>query len=359
MNSLIAFLIVLGPLIFVHEFGHFIFAKLFGVKVLKFSLGFGPKLIGHRHGETEYVLSALPLGGYVKMLGEQNEEEVSEQEANRTFVGKPPWQRFIIVLAGPATNLLFAVFIFFLIFATIGLPQLVDNNIIGGVSPNNPAAEAGLLPGDRIVSINDKATTTWQEIATLITQSKGEELTLVIHRGEETITVKAKARVSPDRDPIFGEEIGKRYMLGISRSEAVIYEKISLSQALLAGFGETWAIIYLNTKALVKMILHELPASELGGPIKIAQMAGKQMEAGWLYLTRFMALISVSLGILNLLPIPILDGGHLMFFTYEALIRRPMPPRVMEIGQQIGLVLLLGLMVFVFYNDISGLFTKG
>jgi len=358
MNSIISFIIVLGLLIFVHEFGHFIWAKFFKVKVLKFSLGFGPKLIGRIYGETEYLISAFPLGGYVKMLGEQNGEEVPADEADRSFAEKPVWQRFIIVAGGPVFNLLFAVLLFFMIFSIAGLPTPVDNTVIGGVLADSPAKKIGLQAEDVILSINGKETIKWMDVSDLISASNGEPVELEIDRQGEILQITGQPEIKPGHN-IFGEEVEKRYMLGISRSEKVTYEKIPLWKALMAGFSQTWTFIYLTIMGIIKMIQAVIPASELGGPILIAQLAGQQMKAGWINLVYFMGLISVNLGILNLLPIPILDGGHLMFFTYEALRRRPMSQKTMEICQQIGLVLLVSLMVFVFYNDIARIFTQG
>jgi regulator of sigma E protease len=358
MTSFISFIIVLGILIFVHEFGHFLCAKLFGVKVLKFSLGFGPKLVGFQRGETEYLISALPLGGYVKMVGEQGDETVNDEDESRSFANKPVWQRFIIVAAGPLSNLLFAVFVFFLVFAINGLPKPVENSVIGAVTASSPADQAGLKAGDVIASINGQATATWEEVADLISASQGKPISLEIKRGQEQLTTTAKPEISASRN-IFGEETGKRYMIGISRSDEVVYEPVSLGKALLTGFAQTWGFIYLTILGIVKMIQAIIPASELGGPILIAQLAGKQLQQGWTSLAYFIGLISVNLGILNLLPIPVLDGGHLMFFTYEALRRKPVSQRAMEICQQVGLVLLATLMVFVFYNDIARLFHQG
>ncbi|MFO7607344.1 MAG: RIP metalloprotease RseP [Desulfurivibrionaceae bacterium] len=356
MNSILSFIIVLGLLIIVHEFGHFILAKMFNVRVLKFSIGFGPKIFSRCYGETEYLISALPLGGYVKMFGEQRDEEIPAGEKNRSFAAKPVWQRFCIVAAGPVSNLLFAVFLFFMIFAFAGMPTPVDNTVIGAVSADSPAEAAGLEAGDRIISIDGKQTDEWMDVANRISNSEGEPVELVIERQGERQKITAQPEFTPSRN-IFGEEIEKRYMLGISRSQEVTYENASLWEAIKGGFIQTWSLIYLTIMGIIKMIQAVIPASELGGPIMIAQLAGQQMEAGWINLVYFMALISVNLGILNLLPIPILDGGHLMFFSYEALLRRPMSQRAMEIWQQIGLVILVSLMVFVFYNDIVRLLT--
>ncbi|MEJ2690841.1 MAG: RIP metalloprotease RseP, partial [Deltaproteobacteria bacterium] len=344
-------------LIFVHEFGHFLFAKLFGIKVLKFSLGFGPKVVGFHGGDTEYLISALPLGGYVKMVGENPNEEVEEQDAARSFSNKPVWQRFIIVAGGPLFNLLFAVFLFFTIFAVAGLPVPVPGTTIGAVSPDSPASRAGLKSGDTILSINGEITKEWQNVSKLIKNSDGKPVHLLIRRDGKEIKLTGTPEIKEVKD-IFGEVTGKRYLLGISRSDKIQYEKVSLLEALLAGFSQTWGFIYLTIMGIVKMIQKVIPASELGGPILIAQMAGKQLETGLMNFFYFMGLVSVNLGILNLFPIPILDGGHLVFFSVEALRRKPLEQKTQEMLQQIGLFILASLMIFVFYNDIVRLFSK-
>ena len=355
MNSIISFIIVLGLLIFVHEFGHFFFAKLFKVKVLKFSLGFGPRLIGRKVGETEYQISAFPLGGYVNMLGENPGDKSEPAEQERTFSAKPVWQRFVIVAAGPIFNLAFAVLLFFMIFAAVGMPHPVPGTTIGEISPDSPAAAAGLSKGDAIIAINGNAIEEWEELSRLIRDSEGREVALTVRRGNEVFATVGV----PDRQEvknIFGEVVGQRYMLGITRSSETVYQPISLPGAMAAGLEQTWSLIWLTLVAIVKMIQQIIPASELGGPILIAQLAGQQMEVGWINFVYFIALISINLGILNLLPIPILDGGHLVFFTVEAITRRPVSMKVREIAQQVGLVLLISLMFFVFYNDIMRLF---
>ncbi len=359
MNTLISFAIVLGLLIFVHEFGHFIWAKLFGVKVLKFSLGFGPKLVSRKFGETEYLISAFPLGGYVKMFGENPgevaEEELSPEELKRSFATRPVWQRFIIVAGGPLFNLIFAMFLFFVIVLTAGLPQPVDNTTIGGISQDSPAAAAGLQKGDTIVAINGTETRHWEDVSRLIKNSNGSEVVLTLQRGDKSLEVPITPHMETTRN-IFGEEVGERYMIGIARSDEVKYEKVGFTRALQAGISQTWSWMYLTVMGLVKIIQKVVPASELGGPILIAKIAGERMEAGWVNFLYFMGVLSVNLGILNLLPIPILDGGHLVFFSVEAILRKPLNLRTMEILQQIGLVLLGSLMIFVFYNDLVRLF---
>jgi regulator of sigma E protease len=358
MNSVISFIIVLGLLIFVHEFGHFLFAKLFGVRVLKFSLGFGPKVYGRKYGDTEYLISAFPLGGYVKMTGENKEEEVSCTEQPYSFAHKPVWKRFFIVLAGPAFNLFFAVIVFFAIFAIAGLPVPKAGTEIGAISESSPAQAAGLKAGDIIISINGEKTPDWEDVSRLIRESDGKPVTLVISReGKEIATTGQPER--QDVKNIFGEVVDERFMLGISRSTEVTYEKASIPEAFVAGVNQTWTFIYLTVMGIVKIIQRVVPASELGGPILIAQMAGQQMAAGWINLAYFIGLLSVNLGILNLFPIPILDGGHLVLYTLEAVRRKPLEQRTQEKLQQLGMLLLGSLMIFVFYNDIVRIFSKG
>jgi regulator of sigma E protease len=360
MNTIISFAIVLGLLIFVHEFGHFIWAKFFGVKVLKFSLGFGPKLISRQFGETEYLISAFPLGGYVKMFGENPgelaEERLSPGELTRSFATRPVWQRFIIVAGGPVFNLIFAMFLFFIIVLVAGMPQPLDTTTIGGVGQDTPAAEAGLQEGDTILAIDGSDTKHWEDVSLLIKNSEGREVVLTLQRQGKTLEIAVTPRMETIRN-IFGEEVGERYMVGIARSEEVIYEKVGFIKSLQAGVSQTWSWMYLTVMGLVKIIQKVVPASELGGPILIAKIAGERMEAGWVNFLYFMGVLSVNLGILNLLPIPILDGGHLVFFSVEAILRKPLNLRTMEILQQVGLVLLGTLMIFVFYNDLVRVFS--
>jgi len=352
MNSTLSFILALGILIFVHEFGHFLFAKLFGVRVLTFSLGFGKKIIGKQWGETHYQLSAFPLGGYVKMYGEQAGEEVAEVDKAVSFSHKKVWQRFGIVFAGPLFNLLFAVSIFLFMFAFAGLPRPVDSTLISKVSPGSVADQVGLLAGDVIVSIDSQETTSWMDVSDLIKDSEGRQLILGIDRNGKILTVKATPAMETVKN-LFGEDVGERYMLGITRSDEVVYEKVSFIEAVKASFIQTWNLIYLTIMGIVKIFQQVVPASELGGPIRIAEIAGQQMKAGWMNFLYFMGLLSVNLGILNLLPIPVLDGGHLVFLTIESIRRKPLSEQSMIWAQKVGIALLGSLMIFVFYNDIA------
>ncbi len=357
MNTLVSFIVVLGVLIFVHELGHFLFAKLFRVKVLKFSLGFGPKLISKTVGETEYLISAFPLGGYVKMLGENPEEAADAEDSERSFAARPVWNRFFIVLAGPLFNLLFSVLLFFMIFMVMGIPENRDSTVIGQVSPDSPAEQAGIEAGDMIVDISGQGIATWMDVLNSVSSSNGEELQFTVRRGTEELVLS----ITPELDSVtnvFGEEVEQRFMIGIVKKEQIEYQRVGPIAAMQAGIWQTWMFIYLTFMGVVKIIQNVVPASELGGPILIAQLAGEQARAGWLNLAHFMGLLSVNLGILNLLPIPVLDGGHLVFLTVEGIRRKPLNERAQILAQQVGIALLGTLMLFVFYNDIVRIFSQ-
>lgn len=356
MNTLFSFILVLGLLIFVHELGHFIFAKLFGVRVLKFSLGFGPRIAGKVYGETEYVISAFPLGGFVKMFGENpDEQDISDEDKEVSFAHKTVMQRFFIVLAGPLFNLLFAILLFFGVFTFVGVPTGVDTTRIGTVNENSPAALAGLQVDDIILQIDDRETLGWLDVLEAVKGSGGETITMIVQRGEEQLTLKVSPAIDSVKN-VFGEEVEKRFMIGIVKANQLTYEKSNIVEALQKACQQTWMYVTLTVMGFIKIVQQVVPASEIGGPILIAQIAGEQMKAGWLNLIYFMGLLSVNLGILNLLPIPVLDGGHLVFLTIEGLRRKPMNERAQILAQQVGIGLLGSLMVFVFYNDIVRLF---
>ncbi len=356
MNTVVSFIACLGILIFVHELGHFLFAKLFKVRVLKFSLGFGPKLFSKTVGETEYQLSALPLGGYVKMFGENPDEQAdAETDRQASFAHKTVWQRFLIVLAGPLFNLLFSLVLFFFVFLFMGLPDSRDTTRIGNVSADSPAAVAGVLVGDTILTINGHPTEKWMDVLTLVKESKGDPLEFMLARDNEEVKLVVTPAISPVKN-IFGEEVEERYMIGIVRADELFYTPTGLVGAFQAAFAQTWMYISLTVLGFLKLIQQVVPVSELGGPILIAQIAGKQMQAGWVNFIFFTGLLSVNLGILNLLPIPVLDGGHLMFLSFEAVRRKPMSEKMQIFAQQIGIAFLGVAMIFVFYNDLARIF---
>ncbi len=349
-NVLIA-IVILGLLIFVHELGHFAVAKWSGVTVLRFSLGFGPRLLTWRRGATEYAISAVPLGGYVKMLGDDPEDEVPAAEAASAFSQQPLSRRAAIVLAGPLMNLVTACVAFTLVFALYGAGSPTQVAKIGGVMENRAAAKAGLRRGDTVLAVNGKEIKTWTELSQSVRSSGGAELTLQVRREDATVDeIKALPEEQVERN-LFGEETGKAYLIGIE--PFVEMEPVSVASAVRLGVLETYFWVKMTLLSVVKIFQGSVSARDLGGPILIVQAAGQQAERGLDYLIRFLGLISVNLGVLNLLPIPVLDGGHLLFFACEAVRGRPLALRQREVAQQVGLFLLLALMVFVFYNDIS------
>lgn len=540
ISSILAFVVVLGILIFVHELGHFVMAKRFGVGVEKFSLGFGPKVVGRIYGKTEYLLSAVPLGGYVKMVGEDPKEPLPPEEQERSFTNQKLWKRFFIVFAGPAFNILFAVAVFWGMFMG-GYPS--EDNTIGWVERNSPAWAAGLRPGDRVLSVNEESVRLWDQISDLVEESGTDAVSLGVRREEQEFKATVKPRLSQGKN-VFGEhenrwDIGIRHytlapVVGISAPSSpagragfrigdlvlsvegeevkslpaleaavldhlgreirfevrredenvsvtlalteaelgslrknggpvmddiglvsselfvrkvesgspaetggvqtgdrvievegkpvfsfadlqeIISEKAGIPVALkvvragetrvltvtpeertdrdmmgnkitvgkigiyssyapLAGptlsvaynpftalfkaLSMTWEFTVLILVSLVKLVQQVIPAETLGGPILIAQLAGQQIHQGMLELFKFMALISINLGILNLLPIPILDGGHILFFGIEGILGRPLSLKKREMAQQVGLLLLLSLILFVTYNDIMRIFS--
>ena len=355
MIYIVALAFVLGILIFVHELGHFLIAKLAGVKVLKFSLGFGPKLIGKRIGDTEYMISAFPLGGYVKLLGDNPREKVAKNDETRSFLHQPVRKRMAIVAAGPVANLLLAVFFFSLLYS-VGIPQ--SPPIVGTVVDGFPAQKAGIRPGDIITRVEDEEITQWIDLPGAISRSEGKELQLTIKRGEEVLSMRVTPRAVMGKN-IFGEEV-QTYQIGITASDEFIIKREPVYKAVGIGFYQTWFVTKLTVVSVVKIIQRVIPAKKaLGGPILIAQMAGKQAQQGFLNLIFFTAVLSINLCIINLFPIPILDGGHLLFMTIEAIIRRPLSVKKLEMAQQIGLIIIILLMAFIFYNDIMRLIPQG
>ncbi|TFG92964.1 MAG: RIP metalloprotease RseP [Syntrophobacterales bacterium] len=347
--NVVSVIVLLGVLIFVHELGHFLVAKWSGVGVLKFSLGFGPRLFGKKIGETEYVLSAIPLGGYVKMLGEsEDEKDLSPDDEKRSFLKQSAFKRIAIVAAGPLFNFLFAILAFGIVYA-IGVP--VSTSMIGTVQEDSAAFEAGILSGDVIIAINDSQISRWSELADAVNESKGERLKIQIDRGSKVFDVYVTPQPIKSKN-VFGEEIDI-YRIGVGISDETVIERRGPVGALSAGIEQTWGWTKLTCLGVVKMLQGVVSPKELGGPILIAQMAGSQASKGLAPFIFLMAVLSVNLGILNLLPVPVLDGGHIAFFLIEAVTGRSVSIRWREIAQQVGFFLLILLMIFVFYNDIA------
>jgi regulator of sigma E protease len=347
--SIFALVVVLGVLIFFHELGHFLVARLLGVGVERFSLGFGPKIVGKTIGVTEYRISAIPLGGYVKMVGEAPDSQLDPSQIPLSFTHKHVFKRILIVAAGPFFNILLALIIFFTIFQFLGL--LILKPIIGDVNQNTPAYAAGLQKGDHVVSINGKDVTSWEDMANAIMASKGRTLEVTIHRGDFVLTKKVTPEEKAFKN-IFNED-RQRYVIGVTASGEVFKKDLSFFQACSESVRQTYQITALTVKGVVKLLEGAVSPKTLGGPIMIAQMAGQQAKEGIVNLVFFMALISINLAILNFLPIPVLDGGHLLFFFIEAAIGHPVSLKVREVAQQAGIFVLILLMIYVFYNDIA------
>ena len=423
--TFVYFLIVIGILVFVHEFGHFIMAKRAGVRVEKFSLGMGPKLFGYKKGDTEYIISVLPLGGYVKMAGENPDEEPTGDPGE--FQSKTVWQRMKIAATGPLTNIALAFIVMPIVFmigtytlgpARVGYvdkgspaervgfmvgdiiekingrnisdwekaemlfavnpdtevqvaidrsgdkkmltlrPQLDPEKNIGtsGLYPDFPAEVGGLMKGlpaekagvqlhDKIISVNGKPVHYWNQFSTAIKNSQGEKQRITIDRGGKQINVSIT--------PV--EHTGQ-YIIGIQPFLKLVLKQYGFFESLRLGFDKTIDLIDLTFLTLKKLVTFNLSIKTLGGPVMIAQMSGKAAEAGLSTFLNFLAFVSISLGILNLLPIPVLDGGLILFMLIEAVRKKPLKRRTMEIAQSIGASVLISLIAVVSYHDIMRMF---
>jgi len=444
VTTVVSFVLVIGILILIHELGHFFVARWCGVGVERFSIGFGPVLLRWRGKETEYVLSAIPMGGYVKMMGEESPLEggtTPNYDPAKAFALKPLWARFLIVFAGPGMNLVLAAVIFAIVLATLGRP--VWPAVVGRVTEGTPAAAAGLRTGDVVVAVNGRPIAYWEELGRALAKSDGRPLELRVRRDGTEQVVTATPRLRSVPDPIFREpreswdigagpqlipqissvspgspagkaglkagdvvtnvagqlvytpddlveairtrpgqsfpmtverdgrtltvtvtpdpvkekspdgqerEVG-RIQAGIA-TKAVSFAPYNPVSALGHGVTKTWDMTALTVKGLWKLLSRQIDSSNIGGPIQIATEAGRQAKDGMASLALFTAIISVNLGVLNLLPVPMLDGGHLFFFVIEAILGRPLSLRKREVAQQVGFVLLMLLMVYALYNDL-------
>ncbi|MDO8956069.1 MAG: RIP metalloprotease RseP [Deltaproteobacteria bacterium] len=348
ITTIIATIIVLGVLIFVHELGHFLMAKKSKVGVITFSLGFGPKLLGKKIGETQYQISLVPLGGYVKMVGEEPGEKVPPELAAKSFSTQPVSKRLGIVFAGPFFNFLFAIVAFAIVFM-VGMPALLPE--VGEVKPDYPAFKAGILKGDRILEANGSPLKRWEDLAQVIHESSDRPLLLKVERDKKIFQLSVTPQVSTQKN-IFGDEV-QVGLIGISPSGSFFTERFDPFTATYKALIQSWRITELTVVSIVKIIEGKIPAKTIGGPILIAQLAGQQAKAGTLNLIIFMAVISINLVILNVLPIPPLDGWHLLIFLIEGIIGKPVNLKLRERAQQVGIFLIILLMLLVFYNDLS------
>lgn len=432
--TIMAGILMLGVLVFVHELGHFMVAKSCGVKVLKFSLGFGPKLVSHRYGETEYLICAIPLGGYVQMLGEgggeQGEEaELTAEEKRRSFSDKPVSKRLAIVSAGPLMNLLLPLLILPISFMVgVQMPSYYEEKpCIGYVLPETAAATAGFLAGDCVVTVNRQPVVSWNETNKSFVAQAGDPLVFLVERAGKQLQLQMPAEnnslegmqalgLLPIQDARVGGladgmpaqksgmqegdlilQIGEQqvaswydlkeiiqtvgaqtvpvvlergeerltvelvpeqragegdYLIGIAPRQALELKRYGFVDAIKEGAGRTWELIELTVVFVQKLFTGSVSAKNIGGPITVVQVAGQAAQTDLAAILSVLAFISIQLGILNLLPIPILDGGHILFYLVELAIRRPVSIRAREMAQQVGMAMLLMLMVLAFYNDI-------
>lgn len=354
MSTILIALVFLGILIFVHELGHFLVAKWAGVGVKVFSLGFGARLGGFKRGRTDYRVSLVPLGGYVRMVGESPNEEVEPEDVAYSFRHKPVKWRAAIVAAGPLANLIFAILVFYLLLTGWGLTDLSTR--VGQVQAGWPAAEAGLQKDDVIKAINGQPTRSWAEMVGIIKGGNGQEMKLTVLRDGKLLQLRLRPRPAQASN-LFGEPY-QTHRIGIVASQEVVVEEVGLLPAIGLALEKTYQAGELVVLSVIKVIQRKVSMDNIGGPILIAQAAGEAARHGLAPLLSLAALISVNLAILNLLPIPILDGGHLFFFLIEALTRRPVSTVVREKAQQVGMAVIIMLMAVLFYNDIARLITS-
>ncbi|HXP12805.1 MAG TPA: RIP metalloprotease RseP [Stellaceae bacterium] len=368
LGYIVPFLIVLTVLVFVHELGHYLVARWNGVRIDVFSIGFGPEIFGwtDRVG-TRWKFSAVPLGGYVKMFGDadpasqpspENLEQMSAAEKAVSFHHKRLMQRAAVVVAGPAANFLFAVVALSLLFATFGEPFTPPE--IGQIQPGSAAEAGGLKPGDTIIAIDGHAIDRFEEVQRDVRLNTGTPMNIEVRRGDGTVSLSVTPRITTVTDR-FGNQHAFG-LLGIERN-GVNYLRRNPVEAVWQATAETANLTTGTLTAVWQMIVGARPADEIGGPLRIAQMSGEVAQGGVVAVIWFMAVLSVNLGLINLFPVPILDGGHLLFYIAEAVRGRPLGQRAQEYGFRLGLALVLTLMVFATWNDLVHLrvidFLKG
>jgi len=367
VGYLIPFLFVLSLVVFFHELGHFLIARLCGVRILVFSIGFGPEIVGFndRYG-TRWKIATIPLGGYVKFFGDENAgsvpdaprlEAMSPSERAHSFFFQPVLKRAAIVVAGPMANFVLAVAIFSTIFMLYGKQTMSAR--VDAVQPDSRAAAAGFQPGDLVVAIDGQPIDNFEDMQRIVSESAGDSLKITVERNGTTLALTATPALKDVKDN-FGNEhrIG---ILGISRSMApsdLKFHPVAPPQAVLMGVQETWFVIDRTLSYIGGVVVGREAADQLGGPIRIAQISGEVATIGFVALIHLAAVLSVSIGLLNLFPIPLLDGGHLLFYSIEAMRGRPLSERAQEVGFRIGLAIVVMLMIFATFNDIVHLRTS-
>jgi regulator of sigma E protease len=350
LSTILPFVVVLSIVVFFHEYGHFKVARRNGVKVDAFSIGFGPELFGFtdRHG-TRWKFSLIPLGGYVKMFGDANAASqtdnsitLSEDEKKYTLSGKTPWQRIKVAAAGPIANFILALFIYAALFAFKGVPH--SPATVGGLAEDGIAIRAGFKVNDEIIKINDSAPKDFFEAAQLIAKFSGQDVKFELKRQEKIVNISVKMyEETPDKKPI------KR--LGIQQP-APVYKETSLIASLKESIKLTSDIILSSLLGFGKMITGQVKGAEVGGILSIGDMAAQSTKYGLATALQFMAFISIQLGVINLLPVPVLDGGHIMLNTIEAIRRKPLSKKMEESIYTVGFILVMGLMIFATWNDL-------
>ena len=367
VGYVVPFLFVLTIVVFFHELGHFMMARWCGIRVLVFSIGFGPEIAGFndRYG-TRWKISAVPLGGYVKFFGDDNAAStpdhaavaaMSEADKKDSFICQPVPSRAAVVAAGPIANFVLAIAIFAGIFMTVG--KQTTSARVDTVQAGSAAEVAGFKPGDLVLSINGEKIESFSDMQRLVSISAGEPLAIDVDRGGVPVALKAVPQLKEIKDN-FGN-VHRLGVLGISRSMApgdIKTEKAGPIRAIVMGAQETWFVVDRTLSYITGVFAGREAADQLGGPIRIAQVSGQVAPAGFAALIHLTAVLSVSIGLLNLFPIPLLDGGHLLFYAIEAIRGRPLSERAQELGFRIGLAIVVMLMIFATFNDILHLATS-
>jgi len=354
MLSLVSFIVVLSILVIVHEFGHFIVAKKMGVRVEKFSIGFGPEIAGITKGETRYSISIVPLGGYVKLAGETSLEGAKGERWE--YLSRTVGEKMRIIFAGPLLNYILAFLIFSFVFMA-GSPTLTSK--IGKIMPGYPAESAGLKIGDKILNINGKDVVYWEDVTNIVHTNKNTEMKLLLERDGRQITLLVTPKPQ-DIKTIFGSKKNISIM-GITPSDEIVYVKYGFLKSIYMGAEKLWMLTYITCRALWASVTGAIPVKEsMTGPIGIFYITGQAAKLGIIYLLQLMGVLSASLAIFNLLPVPVLDGGHILFLAIEKIRRKPVSIKTQENVTQVGMSLLIVLMLFVFYNDFMrfGIFEK-
>jgi len=353
--TIVSFIIVLGVLVFIHEFGHYITAKKSDIMVSEFALGFGPKLISKKVGETVYSIRSIPLGGFCNMVGEfpaddsmpKEEIEVYDQakDNGRLFTQKSAFKRLAVILMGPIMNFLLAALIFIFAFAIFGVPtSTTEKAILGEVIPQQPAAEAGLRANDQILAINGQEIESWEEMSQLIRNNTDQQITIRYQRDENTNTINIT--------PVLSED-GERGVIGVYPQ--LVRESVSIGKSISLGLSQTYQVFKMTILGFVQMF-RESSTEDIGGPIMIASIIGQAARVGILNVLNWTAIISVNLGIINLLPFPALDGGRILFIVIEMIRGKAVDPRKESFVHMIGFAILMLLMLFIIYNDLMRTF---